>query len=206
MKKIIFVTTIISILSCFTAFGGDYTEVRLLSPEEYQKVNIVGIKEIETEAVEIEEVEDDSYYIEQIPLTKEEQKYIHDRWTERGYDYSLALGFADVETGGKFNKDALNKNSHDYGLFQINRSSWLKTMKRELGISSMEDLFNLELNVLAALYIYDDCTVRYGNTERAIVAYNRGFGDYASTKYSRLVLSAQAKWQAVLDEQGYKND
>lgn len=203
MRKIIFATLVLSLIMCFSSYASEYTEVRLLSPEEYQHINIVGIKQVEELK---QEEEDESFYIEEIPLTKEEQKFIHDEWTKRGYDYSLALGFADVETGGKFNKDALNKNSHDYGLFQINRSSWFKTMKRELGISSMEDLFNLELNVLAALYIYDDCAVRYGNTERAIVAYNRGFGDYASTKYSRLVLSAKDKWQAVLDEQGYNYD
>ena len=68
------------------------------------------------------------------------------------------------------------------------------------GVSSMDEMLDLELNIKGALYVYGDCVDRYGETEKALVAYNRGFADYSSTKYSRDVLAKEAKWAARLEE------
>ena len=68
------------------------------------------------------------------------------------------------------------------------------------GISSMDDMLDLELNIRGALYVYGDCVDRYGQTEKALVAYNMGSAKYASTKYSRDVLAKREKWAARLGE------
>lgn len=137
-------------------------------------------------------------YIAELPLSAEIQAYLYDTWTAAGFDYATALGIIDVETGGTFNPDAVNKNSHDYGLFQINRRSWLKTCKRLFGVSSMDEMLDPVLNIQMGLYVYADCVERYGQTEKALVAYNTGYGRSGSTKYSRKVLREAEKWRAYL--------
>ena len=145
-------------------------------------------------------VQDGFKYLPEIPLTETEQRLIHDAWTAAGYEYSLALAFADKETNGKFNKDAINHGTHDYGLFQLNRNSWLRKFRKLYGIETMEDMMDLRLNIQGALYVYGDCVRMYGQTERAIAAYNLGPTKKTSTEYSRDVLSRQAKWAARLEE------
>ena len=138
-------------------------------------------------------------YIAECPLTEEQQRTIYHWWTEvGGLDYATGLALADKETNGSFNVSALNQRSHDYGLFQINRASWFRHMQKALGIDSMDDLReDLALCTQAAVIVYGDCVKMYGDTERAIVAYNKGPTSTRSNKYSRDVLSRKAKWQAA---------
>lgn len=139
-------------------------------------------------------------YIAECPLTEEQQRTVYHWWTEvGGLDYATGLALADKETGGTFNVAAFNKHSHDYGLFQINRASWFRHMKKALGIDSMDDLReDLALCTQAAVIVYGDCVKMYGDTERAIVAYNKGPTSIHSTAYSRDVLSRREKWNEAL--------
>ena len=139
-------------------------------------------------------------YLSEIPLTEAEQRMIFDEWTANGYDYALALAFADKETGGTFNKNAVNNDTHDYGLFQLNRASWLKKFRKMYGINDMNDMLDLKLNVKGALFIFNDCVQRYGNNEHAIVSYNRGITSKTSTSYSRDVLDRKKKWESIILE------
>ncbi len=149
-----------------------------------------------------EQTEPDHSYIKEIPLSAEVQEYLYNTWTAAGFDYALALAFIDVETGGTFNTAAINHVSHDYGLFQLNRRTWLKSFKKIYGISSMEEMLDPVLNIQGGLYVYSDCVRMYGQTERAIVAYNQGPTKTSSTKYSRKVLRAAEKWRKVLEAAG----
>ena len=139
-------------------------------------------------------------YLAEIPLSYDQQYKLYSLWTGAGYDYITALALADAETGGTFSTSAINHDTHDYGMFQLNKASWAGTFKREFGISSWEDMMDYELNIRGAIYVYGDCVDRYGETERAIVAYNMGYAKYDSTKYSRKVLSNYEKWQAAYNE------
>lgn len=147
----------------------------------------------------LDAVDDTFRYIPECPLSEEQQRTIYHWWTRvNGLDYPMALALADKETNGSFNTAALNKNSHDYGLFQINRRSWYSHMKKALGITSMDDLRNsLALCTQAAVIVYGDCVNSYGDTEQAIVAYNRGPTSTKSTAYSRDVLKRYEKWKAA---------
>lgn len=148
--------------------------------------------------------EDGFVYLSEIPLTEPEQRLIYDEWTAHGYDYALALAFADKETGGTFNKNAINHKTHDYGLFQLNKASWLKKFRRMYGISEMSEMLDLRLNIQGALFVFDDCVRQYGNNEHAIVSYNLGITSTKSTAYSRDVLARRDKWAAVIE--GRKNE
>lgn len=147
----------------------------------------------------LDALDDGFRYIEECPLTEEQQRTVYHWWTVvGGLDYATGLAIADKETNGSFNVAALNKNSHDYGLFQINRASWFRHMQKALGIDSMDDLReNLALCTQAAVIVYGDCINSYGNTEQAIVAYNRGPTSTKSTVYSRDVLKRYEKWKAA---------
>ncbi len=139
-------------------------------------------------------------YLEEIPLTYDQQKLLYTMWTGAGYDYITALALADKETNGTFITTAINHDTHDYGLFQLNKKSWLGKFKKMYGISSMDDMLDFELNVKGALFVYGDCVDRYGETERAIVAYNMGFAYYDSTEYSRAVMEKYRKWEEAYNE------
>ncbi len=158
-------------------------------------------EQAETAAAPTEETEPDEaawfIYLEEVPLTREQQKTLYTMWTGAGYDYIMALALADKETGGTFSTTAVNHNTHDYGLFQLNRKSWQGTFKKMFGISSMDEMLDYELNIKGAIYVYGDCVRRYGETERAVVAYNMGSAKYDSTEYSRAVMENYRKWQAA---------
>ncbi|MBR2999787.1 MAG: transglycosylase SLT domain-containing protein [Oscillospiraceae bacterium] len=163
---------------------------------EPQQFTITVVKTVENSTKN----DDGFVFLEELPLSEGQQHLLYTLWTEAGHSYPRALALIDRETGGRFNADAINHNTHDYGLFQLNRKSWLGSFKRMFGVSSMDEMLDLELNIKGALYVYGDCVDRYGETEKALVAYNRGFADYSSTKYSRDVLAKEAKWAARLEE------
>lgn len=139
-------------------------------------------------------------YLEEIPLTYDQQKMLYTMWTGAGFDYITALALADQETGGTFSTAAINHNTHDYGMFQLNKASWNGTFKREFGIRSWDEMMDYELNIRGAIFVYGDCVDRYGQSERALVAYNMGYAKYDSTEYSRSVLEKYKKWEAALNE------
>lgn len=144
----------------------------------------------------------DFVYLKELPLSARRQQRLYELWTGAGYDYTAALAIADIETGGTFNISAVNEKSHDYGLFQLNRRSWLGTFKRELGISRMEEMLDFELNVRGALIVYADAVSRYGETEKVFVAYNMGEAKVSSTPYSRMALEKQEKYRRLIEEAG----
>lgn len=69
----------------------------------------------------------------------------------RGEDLATIVAIAGRESG--WNSAAANPKSSDRGMWQINWSihkSWLK----EVGVNSMEDLFDIDKNAAAAYYLY----------------------------------------------------
>ena len=144
-------------------------------------------------------------YLPEIPLTFGEQLTIFRITNEAGIPWHVALGIIDKETNGTFNKTAVNHHTHDYGLWQINKKSWFRTARQMYGISSMDELLDVELNTRMGIYVLTDCINHYGLTEKAYVAYNAGRAYTASNKYSRDVASRAAKWQGVMEEYDKKH-
>lgn len=138
-------------------------------------------------------------YLPEIPLSEMEQLIIFEKFS--GYDYPTILGICDKETDGTFDKNAVNHNTHDYGLFQINRKSWIGTCRKRYGIQDMSEMLDFEKNVDMAAFVYGDCVNSYGQTERAIAAYNMGPKAPASTAYSRDVLRRSEHWRSRIQEE-----
>lgn len=127
------------------------------------------------------------------------QDIMQDACEVYGVPYALALAIAEVET--HFDPDAVSP-THDYGLMQINQinHTWLL----EKGF----DVHTYAGNIEAGLYIIGGYLDTYGDTERALMAYNNGpngakklwdAGTY-QTDYTRKVMAALEHWTSVLED------
>lgn len=113
--------------------------------------------------------------------------------------YALVLAIAEVET--HFDPDAVSP-THDYGLMQINQINheWLQG----LGMDPLTHAGNIE----AGVYIIGSYLDRYGDIERALMAYNNGPGGAQKlwdvgvyqTDYTRKVMTALEHWTSILED------
>lgn len=131
-------------------------------------------------------------------LSHDLQVHMQDMCEKYGVPYALALAMADVES--RFDPDAAS-HTNDYGLMQINKGNhdWL----RGLGMDPMTHEGNIE----AGVYMIGQHLETYGDTEKALMAYNNGpsgarqlwaAGTY-QTDYTRKVMAALEKWTSVLE-------
>lgn len=127
------------------------------------------------------------------------QELMQDQCERYGVPYALALAIAEVET--HFDPDAVSPTS-DYGLMQINQCNheWLQG----LGMDPLTHAGNIE----AGVYIIGGYLDRYGDTERALMAYNCGPGGAQKlwdagtyqTDYTRKVMTALEHWTSILED------
>ena len=113
--------------------------------------------------------------------------------------YALVLAIAEVET--HFDPHAVIPNQ-DYGLMQINQINheWLQG----LGMDPLTHAGNIE----AGVYIIGSYLDRYGDIERALMAYNNGPGGAQKlwdvgvyqTDYTRKVMTALEHWTSILED------
>ena len=131
-------------------------------------------------------------------LSHDLQVHMQDMCEKYGVPYALALAMADVES--RFDPDATSR-TNAYGLMQINKGNhdWL----RGLGMDPMTHEGNIE----AGVYMIGQHLEAYGDTEKALMAYNNGpsgarrlweAGTY-QTDYTRKVMAALEKWTSVLE-------
>ncbi len=136
-------------------------------------------------------------YTDEIPMTYGYQCVMQDACRKYDVPYSLALAMAEVESGWDF--DAWS--GYAYGIMQINpvNYGWL----RELGIDPETKSGNIE----AGVNMIGDLLARYGDTHKALMAYNCGEAGaaelwdegYTTSEYSRKVVAAAEKWAAVIE-------
>ncbi|GAB6065649.1 lytic transglycosylase domain-containing protein [Aquifex pyrophilus] len=111
------------------------------------------------------------------PVKKEVDKvYIKEVARKKAEKYGVPLNIvlAIIEQESGFNPKAYNKNrdgSEDIGLMQINYKH-NKRLMEEYGISSPEELYDVELNVELGVRILKENYERFGSWELAIKAYN----------------------------------
>lgn len=127
------------------------------------------------------------------------QETMQDLCERYGVPYALALAIAEVET--HFDPDAVSSGG-DTGLMQINpcNHAWLL----EQGM----DVHTYAGNIEAGIYIISGHLDTYGDTEKALMAYNCGPGGAKKlwdagtyqTDYSRKVMAAFERWTSILEE------
>lgn len=125
-----------------------------------------------------------------VPLDHDLQEFIYQQCCQ--YDIPMELVLAMIEKESSYRADVISK-TNDYGLMQINlcNHSWLR---KELGI---QDFLNPRDNVTAGIYMLNQNLDTYGDTNKALMAYNMGAAKASrlwnqgiySSKYSRSVIT-----------------
>ncbi len=166
--------------------------------------NIVHIKQIITATNDIDLMETimnkttkksinnkESYYLSEIPLSKELQKYLYNTCNKYKVNYNEALAIISVESN--YNVNAIHKNNNstiDIGLFQINSSNY-KNLRETLNIKNLKNPYD---NIKAGVYILSK--LQSLNQHQRYIAYNQGVGGMKrtisrgiyTTEYSRKVI------------------
>ncbi|MCM1508393.1 MAG: lytic transglycosylase domain-containing protein [Ruminococcus flavefaciens] len=137
-------------------------------------------------------------HYDDVPLTPKLQAVMQMACTKYDVPYSLALAVAECESS--FNPDA--SNGICYGLMQINPINY--SSLRAEGIEPTQH----EGNIISGVRILGELLSKYGNTHKALMAYNCGEsgasklwnnGQFQSP-YSEKVIKSQNKWQQIINE------
>lgn len=164
---------------------------------------VVASKSIK--AVEAEEIPDTDICKEpllicnqNIPLPDYLQLVMQQACLEYGVSYALALAVAECESSFDLEADS----GTCWGLMQINPVNYARL--RELGIEPTQ----YEGNVVAGVFMLGELLNKYGDTHKALMAYN--CGEYGASclwkqgcltsSYSRKVTNTQDKWQQILND------
>lgn len=110
------------------------------------------------------------YYIPEIPLDKELQKYTYDLCLEKNIDYELVLAVMWRESRFEFDATGYNANgTQDSGIMQINdiNKEWIA---KELDIT---DLYDPYQNILAGITMLADFINTYGEHD-GLMSYGAG--------------------------------
>lgn len=124
------------------------------------------------------------WYIEDIPLTYQEQEHLWNACQEFGVDHSLMLALIEQETNFR---NVTGDGGDSIGYCQI-QPKWWSWLMEEIGaddLTDSQDNFRTGCAILAHLAAF------YGNVRDALSAYNTGSS--GDTEYARAVLEAAEK-------------
>lgn len=121
---------------------------------------------------------EDSYLLEDHPLSLENQKLLYGACLEMGVDYRLALAVVEQETGYR---NLMGDDGESAGYMQV-QEKWHQERMALLGV---DDLLDPEGNFRVGCHFLRECIDKYG-LERGLGFYNGGVAK--ATDYSREVL------------------
>lgn len=147
-----------------------------------------------TEVVEVTEPE--FTYSERIPLSCSLQEVMQQACKDYGVPYALALAVAECESCFDLEADS----GICWGVMQINPCNYPRL--RELGIEPTE----YEGNIVAGVFMLGELLNKYGDTSKALMAYNCGETGarrlwdqgYETSAYSRKVMTQSDYWQQII--------
>lgn len=166
----------------------------------------IGEDPMEAEKIEAEKIEAallaQGYLSDAVPLSYDLQDVMRTACEEYGCSYSLALAVAEVES--HFDMDAVGS-AGEVGIMQLNpgpeNTYWVN-----LEAETNQDPTTPAGNIVCGVYLLGAHLVHYGDTEKAVMAYNMGNAGaerawengVTSTEYSEKVMEAMARWEAVV--------
>lgn len=142
------------------------------------------------------------YISDAVPLSYDLQDIMRTACEEYGCPYSLALAVAEVES--HFDMDAVGS-AGEVGIMQLNpgpeNTYWVN-----LEAETNQDPTTPAGNIVCGVYLLGANLVHYGDTEKAVMAYNMGNAGaerawengVTSTEHSEKVMEAMARWEAVV--------
>lgn len=125
-----------------------------------------------------------------VPLPEEEQLYLIKLCEANSVPPELVIAI--IEKESTYNPDAVSRGG-DYGYMQINKCNH-KWLREAYGVENFLDPYE---NILCGVMIISEYLDKYGDYNKALMAYNMGEGGAKrmwkkgvySTKYSRTVIS-----------------
>ena len=178
------------------------TEHEILTGEPVMSVTpIIGEDPMEAEKIE-EALLAQGYLSDAVPLSYDLQDVMRTACEEYGCSYSLALAVAEVES--HFDMDAVGS-AGEVGIMQLNpgpeNTYWVN-----LEAETNQDPTTPAGNIVCGVYLLGAHLVHYGDTEKAVMAYNMGNAGaerawengVTSTDHSEKVMEAMARWEAVV--------
>lgn len=149
-----------------------------------------------TESSVKEEPESTITYSKEIPLSFSLQGVMQQACFDYGVPYALALAVAECESS--FNLEA--DNGICWGIMQINPCNYSRL--RQLGIEPTD----YDGNIIAGVYMLSELLNKYGDTHKALMAYNCGEAGasslwnqgYETSAYSRKVTAQFDFWQETI--------
>ena len=137
-------------------------------------------------------------FLYDVPLSDSLQRYIYEVCADENVPVTLVMAMIEHESG--FNPEAVSP-TDDYGLMQINavNHEWLKEEYR------CADMMNPYQNVFCGISIISSYIDKYGELDKALMAYN--MGNYGAQKawkngvtsiaYSEEILSLMKEYEEV---------
>lgn len=142
------------------------------------------------------------YYMKQIPLSKELQKYTYDLCKKKKINYLLV--FSIIWHESRFDPNKISKNDNqtlDFGLCQINSCH-----ESQFASQGITNIVNPYQNIKFAVNMLSVLNNKYHNTAKVLMAY--GLGDYGMkrrlergygiTKNAKDVLIKKAEYQKLI--------
>lgn len=171
-------------------------------PEEGKAENLQPESEPEEPEQDIKKTD----YCSKIPLSEEVQEIFNEYCETYNCPLALAIATAEVETN--FDENVFGAAGEE-GIMQIYPGSGRKYF-RELEEKTGHDPGTLEGNIACGCYLLGKYLGKYGDIEKAAMAYNLGTGGAAnlwekgicSTEYSRKIKAAHEKWETVIKDAG----
>lgn len=194
MKKVIVKTLTSGLLCGLLTVNASAPVIEITRPVENEPPRVFSrvykIKE-ETHIVE----EESSFYYD-VPLSFELQDYIRSLCDEKSVPMSLIMAIIEVES--YFRPDLIS-GTNDYGLMQINKCNheWLR---EKHGITNFLDPFQ---NVYCGIAILADHYKRFGDVDKALMAYNLG-ANGAKKKWDNNVFKTRYTEKVNSAWEGYK--
>ena len=160
-----------------------------------------GEDPLEAEKIEAALLEQ-GYFSDAIPLPYDLQDTMRTACEEYGCPYPLALAVAEVESN--FDVEAVGAVG-EVGVMQLNpgpeNTYWIN-----LQAETNQDPTTPAGNIVCGVYLLGTHLVNYGDTEKALMAYNMGpagalqawEAGVTSTEYTEKVMEAANRWEAVL--------
>ena len=187
------------------AVGADEPETILPDPVAVTPITtpaaVLGKDPLEAEKIEAALLEQ-GYFSDAIPLPYDLQDTMRTACEEYGCPYPLALAVAEVESN--FDMEAVGAVG-EVGVMQLNpgpeNTYWVN-----LQAETNQDPTTPAGNIVCGVYLLGTHLVNYGDTEKALMAYNMGPAGalqawedgITSTEYTEKVTEAMDRWEAVL--------
>lgn len=148
-------------------------------------------------------VDTEDVFLFDVPLSDSLQRYIYEICADENVPVTLVMAMIEHESG--FDPEAVSP-TDDYGLMQINavNHEWLKEEYR------CADMMNPYQNVFCGISIISSYIDKYGELDKALMAYN--MGNYGAQKawkngvtsiaYSEEILSLMKEYEEVSNATG----